>query len=289
MTYLTGLPVGRYFCQAVVNAKGDRSELTGSLFTTSVLMLSRITILMVLFLAVGAVNAATVVLDGDLSDLIIASTSPATGASSSESGADAENNGFDITNMYSSFSSGEDAFYLGFETTGTIGDACNPSGGSAFSTCAFLGDQNGGTGVFDLDESLGFQLKFGDTDFALAGAVVVQQILTGDGIADNGPGNENNVVQTAPGSVTVNWAVSEANDGIEFAIYGLLANGILSPLSAANPQEFAVRFSAGSADNDLPEDQAFLSGVLVPVPAAAWLFGSSLLGLLGLQRRKQRL
>jgi len=97
------------------------------------------------------------------------------------------------------------------------------------------------------------------------------------------------VVQTAPGSVTVNWAVSEANDGIEFAIYGLLANGILSPLSAANPQEFAVRFSAGSADNDLPEDQAFLSGVLVPVPAAAWLFGSSLLGLFGLQRRKQRL
>ena len=288
MTHVTGLPVGRYFCRAVVNAKGDRSELTGSLFTTSVLKLSRIAILMVLFLVVGAVNAATVVLDGDLSDLIIASANPDTGASSSESGVDAENNGYDITNMYSSFSINDDAFYLGFETTGTIGDACNPSGGSAFSTCAFLGDQNGGTGVFDLDETLGFQLKFGDTDFALAGAIVVQQILTGDGISDNGPGNENNVVQTVPGGVTVNWAVSEANDGIEFAIYGLLASGAID-FSVANPQEFAVRFSAGSADNDLAEDQAFLSGVLVPVPAAAWLFGSSLLGLLGLQRRKQRL
>ncbi len=227
-------------------------------------------------LVAGTVNAATVVLDGDLADLIVASGNIATGAQSSEPGNDAEINGYDITNMYSYFSETEDAFYLGFETFGTIGDAC-----TNFS-CFF---DFGGL-AFDSDETVGFQMKFGNTDFNLAGAIVVQQILTGDGIMNNGPGNEINAVQTVPGSVTVNWAVSEANDGVEFAIFGLISNGMLSPLSLSNPQDFAIRFSAGSADNPGPEDEAFLSGTLVPVPAAVWLFGSALLVFAGLHRRK---
>lgn len=55
----------------------------------------------------------------------------------------------------------------------------------------------------------------------------------------------------------------------------------LSSIPPGNTQTFAaLKFAQGPGD-----DSAF--GAVVPVPAAVWLFGSGLLGLIGIARRKQ--
>ncbi len=263
MTHCKGLPHG--------------SSKSASALDTKVLRLVAIAMLFAgIALSGQQANAATVTVDGNLADLITASGEPVNGASGSEAGNDAEQNGFDITNMYSYFDYDGDAFYLGFATDAVIGDAC-----AGPLTCWF---DSGGL-AFDGDETLGFQMKFGDTDFGAAGAVIVQTILLGDGILNNGPGNETATGSIAPGGVTVSWAVSEADDGVEFAISGLLSSSEIAP-TGISPVDFAVRFTAGSADNQGQEDEAFLSGTVVPVPAAAWLFGSALVGLAGLRRRR---
>ena len=62
----------------------------------------------------------------------------------------------------------------------------------------------------------------------------------------------------------------------------------LSSIPPGEHQAFAaLKFVIGPDDPEAPgsEDSAF--GAVVPVPAAVWLFGSGLLGLVGMARRKK--
>ncbi|RMF95426.1 MAG: hypothetical protein D6727_10760 [Gammaproteobacteria bacterium] len=217
--------------------------------------------------------AAVVVVDGQLNDLIAAAANPDTGAIATESGADAENNGFDITSSYSYFDPVLDVFYLGFETAGPVGDSCTPTGGGI---CGILNTPN-----FQTNESYGFQL-----DVNSDASYEVGLVLVGDGGSGVGPDTATSM--TAPGGVVIDWAVSEADDGVEFSVGGLLASGILPQFSPVNPVSVTLRFTGGGAPNPGPEDEAFHTTILTPVPAAAWLLGSALLGLGGIAARRQQ-
>lgn len=217
-------------------------------------------------------NAITV--DGDLTDLIAASGDINTGGSASESGADAENNGFDITNSYLYFDTSNDTLYGGFETTGPVGNSCTPTGGGI---CTFI--DNGG--MFGANETVGISVDIGTLVWA---ANDLQLLVSGDGGVGTGP--DTLVGSVLPGGVTGSWAISESNNGIEFAFSNLIGSGTLAFFSPDNPVDVVMRLTAGGAPNPGPEDEAFVSATLVPIPAAAWLFGSGLLGLAALRRRK---
>ena len=216
-------------------------------------------------------NAITV--DGNLTDLIAASGDANVGASGSESGSDAENNGFDITNMYLYFDVSSDTLYAGFETQETVGNGCINGAG----LCAFLPDPI----EFDNTEQVSMSLDVGTLSWA---ANDVQMLIIGDGGAGTGP----DILQgsVVPSGVSISYAVSEANDGVEFAIVGLIASGTINSFSPTVPVDIAVRFSAGSGKNPGPEDEAFIATTLVPIPAAVWLLGAALFGVASLRRRR---
>jgi len=219
-------------------------------------------------------SAVAVLVDGNLSDLkAMVGAVTDQSASGSESGFDAEGNGFDITNYFASYSIADDIFYFGFETQGPVGQSCNPTSNGLCS----LGESLN----FESQESVGLQIDLGSNTFATSD---IEIILTGDGGAGVGPDSVASLIQ--PGGVTVSWAVSEADNGVEFGVSGLAAAGLIPGFSFANPFDYTVRFSAGSSINGLAEDSAILSAQLVPVPAAVWLFGSGIAGLIGIARRR---
>lgn len=60
--------------------------------------------------------------------------------------------------------------------------------------------------------------------------------------------------------------------------------------SVNNPQgQFRLVFASDHGDHTIIGNLTSLSLAAVPVPAAAWLFGSGLIGVLGLARRKKRM
>lgn len=221
-----------------------------------------------------ASHAAHVAVDGNVADLMDAvSAFPDQSASGTESGFDAEGNGFDITNYYASYSIADDVFYFGFQTQGPVGQSCNPTSNGL----CFLGESVN----FESRESVGFQLDLGSISFVTPD---VEIILTGDDGAGVGPDNVSSLIE--PVGITVSWAVSEADNGIEFGVSGLAAAGLIPNFSLSNPFDYTARFSGGGSINSLTEDEALLSAQLVPVPAAVWLFGSGLAGLIGFARRR---
>lgn len=78
------------------------------------------------------------------------------------------------------------------------------------------------------------------------------------------------------------------NDGIKLTFDGFLFNNVQAAI------DFGVTFDGGF-EAEGSETRSIISGVAygaayvapVPVPAAAWLFGSGLLGLIGVARRKK--
>lgn len=242
-----------------------------------------------------AAPAAAVTVDGNLADLIAASANPDTGATATDtnlngSGADAENNGFDITNMYSFFDIAADVFYMGFETVGPVGDHCNPNNSGTTCMSFFTPNPN-----FDSAETIWTQIDFGNLVFN-GGSVDAQLLLTGDGLGTTGPDTATSIGDSGGNpiaGVTFAWAVSEADDGVELSISGLLTSGTIPGFGPSNPLDFSIRFVTGTTQSSgctgcSGDDEAFLSGTLVPVPAAIWLFGSGLLGLAGFARKGKR-
>lgn len=65
------------------------------------------------------------------------------------------------------------------------------------------------------------------------------------------------------------------------SLYGLRPGGIIFSVSGYNDADFNTAFS-----NTAYNGFASIAPVPVPVPAAVWLFGSGLLGLAGLARRR---
>lgn len=89
------------------------------------------------------------------------------------------------------------------------------------------------------------------------------------------PGTEVlDVIATAPGGVTISQSFNYDNIGDEFqiAMLGSQFSGLQSVL-------FSSQFIFPAYDN--------IEVSAVPIPAAVWLFGSGLLGLVGIARRKK--
>lgn len=101
------------------------------------------------------------------------------------------------------------------------------------------------------------------------------------GTIDNGAGSVDGIMMNTFGNVTGNFVVAT----VQFQAMGIGTSGLDLSEFLLNPWA-----SGGSLLN--PD---FLGGSLtvsapsavVPVPAAAWLFGSGLLGLIGMARRKK--
>lgn len=241
-----------------------------------------------LLLAVTAASAVAV--DGDLLDLQSAIANevhyPQNTASATESGTDGESNGFDIVNGYAWYSMALDTFYMGMTFNGQVGTAGGREGAPTQVGCAPAPNYDGVAGVFDACERYGFGIDInGDATYEF------EFILRGDGSANSGEGSEQIVTLAdntglALGASTVDWIVSESNNAVEFSISGLYS--LLAPFSPSNPRDVDVLLRAGSITNLGSEDTLVLNMQVVPIPAAAWLFGSGLIGLLGLPRKSFR-
>lgn len=229
-------------------------------------------------------QTASISLDGDLTDLIAhVNAAPNQSGMVSESGTDAEGNGFDITNAYFTYDIPSDTFYLGFETFGTFGTA-GGNEGVGFPSCnaGNPGGNSGAAGLFDGCENVGFSI-----DLNSDSSIEFQLNVKGEGVANvSGSASGETATEGAgntPGAV-FNWFASEGNDGVEFSVTGLGPLGF----SYSNPLDITVVMNAGTGNNFGPEDFATINTQLVPVPAALWLFGSGLLGLLGISKRGAR-
>ena len=120
--------------------------------------------------------------------------------------------------------------------------------------------------------------------------------------ADNAPNNAYTLLGPDPSvaggaGASFDWGVSFGNGGgspgndiLQFATFTLSADQALSvsdffELSYPNntpPVNLAVHFQGTSTSSG-----SETIGGVVPVPPAVWLFGSGLLGLIGIARRKQ--
>lgn len=250
----------------------------------------RVTLATALTLSSIQAHAAAIAVNGDLSDLINAvNTAPYNAAfgadplGSADSPATESNNGFDIKNVYAFYDRPADVLYLGMNFFGKVGDSRaitdTTSTNEYLSTCAASYCNRS---VFDINETYSIQLYEGTNMSA------PQLLLYNVSGANNGSDTIGGI--TNPYALTITRSVSETNNGVEFSISGLHAQ--LSPYGFANPANLLIRFGAGSGDpvgtSALLEDSHLLQMQVVPVPAAAWLFGSGLVGLVAFARKRQQ-
>lgn len=257
----------------------------------------RATLSAALLLAATSVSAVTV--DGNVSDLITAigsaSYNYATGSDllgSADSPATESNNGFDIKNVYSLYDVSTDTLYLGMKFWGTVGDSRAVTDTTSVyerdSSCGPTALKNCFRNVFDTNETYRFNIYKGTTT---AAPQLLSYTVTGkDPTATSSWGpNGDTAAAVNPYSLGITRAVSIANNGIEFSITGLYAQ--LGAFSPSNPTAMLISFGAGSIDTNPVsssiEDTSLLQMQVVPVPAAIWLFGSGLMGLVGVSARRR--
>lgn len=252
----------------------------------------RVTLATALALSISSIPAHAVMVDGNLGDLIIeVAASPYNKASgtdpqgSLDSPATESNNGFDISNVYSLYDVQADVLYLGLSVYGTVGNSLAVGSTAANEGLANTGAGSNSKTAFDANETYGIQLYLGTTT---ADPQLMLYNVKGANNASDTIGAITNLH-----SLSITHSVSEAFNGVEFSIAGLAATGALPAFSFANPANLLVRFSAGSADTNTTssvtgEDSRLLQMQVVPVPAAAWLFGSGLVGLVAFARKRQQ-
>lgn len=254
-----------------------------------------------MLLTAASASAAIINVDGDLSDLISAvNSAPYNAADAADPLGSTEstesNNGFDINHVYSYYNAtvGNGTLYLGLSVFGTVGDSQivgDPDTDEKRLAGAPLASNN--RSMFDSNETYRFELYKGtSTSDPLLLSYTVKGIDTGATAGSDYVSSISN-----PNSLTITHVVSEGN-GVEFSIAGL--EPYLAPYSFTNPRNLLIFFGAGSTDPNyassgcttcIPvisgaEDTHLLQMQVVPVPAAAWLLGSGLLGLMGLARRQ---
>lgn len=129
--------------------------------------------------------------------------------------------------------------------------------------------------VSDLINGTGTGLTIFD-DLADGSAYGAATLTAGAG--GNIPVNTNSLIN-------VNLTGANAITDIDFSLNGLFAiGGYLSTIDSTNQE---VLFS-GTGGPDFFKSVLTIETTIVPVPAAAWLFGSGLIGLIGVARRKAR-
>jgi len=249
-----------------------------------------------LALSIGSfpAHAASVTVDGNLSDLTsLVSVIPVNDASyvnmyrgtdpagNVDSPTSEYNNGFDISNVYAYYNWGEDTFYFGMQFYGTVGNSL-PVG----STATNEGIANAGTGsnsktVFDANETYGIQLYLG-------GSTSDPQLLLYN-VKGANDGTDTIGAINNPYGLTITRAVSESFNGVEFGVTGFRTTGAAPE---PHPNTMTLRLSAGSGDTNststAAEDYRLVTMQAVPVPAAVWLFGSGLLGLVAAARKHRK-
>ncbi|MCO6412818.1 MAG: VPLPA-CTERM sorting domain-containing protein, partial [Thiogranum sp.] len=179
-----------------------------------------------------------------------------------------------------------DTLYVGMNFYGTVGDSLDDANVAACErtipsvNCTLPNDTRT---IFDGNETYNLDLYNG-TD--TSGTNLLQYILVGIESTDG----ESTTGTVNPFGLTLAHSVSEANNGVEFSIGGLYASGALPDFSYSNPADLHLVLGAGSSDlnpvSSGTEDTFALQMQVVPVPAAVWLFGSGLAGLVGVARRK---
>ena len=142
-----------------------------------------------------------------------------------------------------------------------------------------------GTGFVDNVDGGGIDLSFDPSVLNVLSVsidTVVWDFTTSTGIIDNVAGTVNGIAVTALSSVTGDFSVAS----IEFQAVGIagLNTDLLLAEYALNPWA-----SGGSNITPLSFVNANVAISPVPVPAAVWLFGSGLLTLLSVARRKRGL
>ncbi len=235
-------------------------------------------------------HAASVTVDGNLSDLTsLVSVIPVNDASyvnmyrgtdpagNVDSPTSEYNNGFDISNVYAYYNWDEDTFYFGMQFYGTVGNSL-PVGSTA--TNEGVANQGAGSNsktMFDSNETYGMQLYLGSSTSD-------PQLLLYNVKGVNVTGADTVAAITNPYGLTIAHAVSESFNGVEFGVTGLRT---IAAVPA--PSTMTLRFSAGSGDTNststAAEDYRLVTMQAVPVPAAMWLFGSGLLGLVAAARK----
>jgi hypothetical protein len=236
-------------------------------------------------------QAASVIVDGNLSDLesipwiaalpwdtsalnVYRGTDP---LGSADSPTSESNNGFDISNVYAYYDWTDDTFYFGMKFYGTVGDS-QPF--DSLATNEGFGGNNSRQ-QFDANETYGIQLYLGTT------TADPQLLLYNVQGASND--TDTDLVGNNPFGLTIAHGVSEAFNGVEFGVTGLRSTGAAPE---PHPNLFTIRFSAGSADvggatSMAAEDYHLVTMSAIPVPAAVWLFGSGLAGLLAVARKRR--
>jgi hypothetical protein len=201
---------------------------------------------------------------------------------SADSPTSESNNGFDISHVYAYYDWNDDTFYFGMKFYGTVGDS-QPSGSTAANETSFPSSlPQYARNAFDSNETYGLQLYLGSSTSD-------PQLLL-----YSVQGNNNSTDTVVAGSViapglTVSHAISESFNGVEFGVTGLRLNGVAPE---PHPNTFTIRFSAGSADvggatSMAAEDFHLVTMSAIPVPAAVWLFGSGLAGLVVVARKRR--
>lgn len=242
-------------------------------------------------LSLSSIPAHAVLVDGDLTDLVTAvGSSPINTASGTDPQGSADtpvtenNNGFDIRNVYAFYEKPANVLYLGMNAYGKIGDSkAITDTTSTNEYAAWCASSTCNRSVFDSNETYGIQL--------FAGTATSDPVLLSFNVIGATDGSDSLSIVSNPYNLTIIRAISEANNGVEFSIAGL--ESVLQPYSVANPADLLIRFSAGSGDinsvSSAAEDAKLLQMQVVPVPAAAWLFGSGLMGLIATARKRTKM
>lgn len=181
-------------------------------------------------------------------------------------------------------------------TTGGVGDAWTVAGDQLGARVTLSGNQSIATGVTVLNyfldgvsSSAGINFNSGTIDIEAGGAPYDVVDATVDNLHFDSAGTW----QTLPiGGIDMSGGTVEADETIFIAFNGLWTGP--QPLGyfdgpAAALQATGTATLFGNAALIYLEGGLTLTRVAaVPVPAAAWLFGSALLGLAGLSGRKRR-
>ena len=141
-------------------------------------------------------------------------------------------------------------------------------------------------------------LRFGDPTglrFAFLADPLMQTSISDIRLGSTAANMFFNISMTdAKGAEVFSWSPDGAKGGIfggtedsdPFDLnYGITGNTIYDPIAGEFIAETNVLSAGFYTLNIKMENQA--NGTFVPIPAAAWLFGSGLIGLIGFARRKK--